>query len=132
MRITVPRIRIAQCPVILVTLLIRPVSNTDNAEFYETAKTYSELFEVVGALLYDRLTKPEMFLRKRCHPSHMFIVIGLRENMVISRTNSRREFRAGRGFADETRKRILRYDKRPDTMDRFFFSKSDYSYNLWR
>jgi len=44
MRITVPRIRIAPRPAILVTLLIRPASNTDNAEFYETAKTYSELF----------------------------------------------------------------------------------------
>ena len=57
MRITVPRIRITLRPVILVTLLIRPASNTDNAEFYETAKTYSELFEVVGTLLHDYLTK---------------------------------------------------------------------------
>ncbi len=64
MRITVPRIRIAPRPAILVTLLIRPASNTGNAEFYETAKTYSELFEVVGTLLHDHLTK--MFLRKRC------------------------------------------------------------------
>ena len=57
MRITVPRIRIAPRPVILVTLLIRPASNTDNAEFYETAETYSELFKVVGNLLHDHLTK---------------------------------------------------------------------------
>ncbi len=57
MRITVPRSRIAPRPVILVTLLIRPAPNTDNAEFYETAKTYSELFEVVGTLLHDHLTK---------------------------------------------------------------------------
>ncbi len=57
MRITVPRIRIAPRSVIIVTLLIRPAANTDNAEFYETAKTYSELFEVVGILLHDHLTK---------------------------------------------------------------------------
>ena len=56
MRITVPRIRIAPRPVTLMTLLIRPASNTDNAEFYETAKTYSELFEVVGTLLHDHFT----------------------------------------------------------------------------
>jgi len=37
MRITVPCIRIAPRPVLLVTLLIRPASNTDNAKFYETA-----------------------------------------------------------------------------------------------
>jgi len=61
MRITVPRIRIAPRPVILVILLIRPASNTDNAEFYETDKTYSELFEVVGNLLHDRLTKLKCF-----------------------------------------------------------------------
>lgn len=57
MRITVPRIRIAPRPMILVTLLIRPACNTDNAKFYETAKTYSALFEVVGNLLQDHLTK---------------------------------------------------------------------------
>ena len=57
MRITVPRIRIAPRPAIRVTLLIRPAPNTDNAEFYEAAKTYPELFEVVGILLHDHLTK---------------------------------------------------------------------------
>jgi len=44
-----------------VTLLIRPAPNTDNAEFYETAKAYSELFEVVGILLDDDLTKLKCF-----------------------------------------------------------------------
>ena len=61
MRITVTRIRIAPRPAILVVLLIRPVSNTDNAEFYEIAKSCSELFEVVGILLRDHLTKVKCF-----------------------------------------------------------------------
>jgi hypothetical protein len=69
MRITVPRIRIAPRPAILVTLLIRPAPNTDNAELYETAKTYSELFGVVGILLHDHLTKVKMSLRKGCSPN---------------------------------------------------------------
>ena len=71
MRITGARIRIAPRPAILVVLLIRPVPNTDNAEFYEIAKTYSELFEVVSILLYDHLTKLKCF-EKALSPSHMF------------------------------------------------------------
>lgn len=47
--------------VIPVTLLIRPASNTDNDEFDDAAKTYSKLFEVVGTLLKNHLTKLKCF-----------------------------------------------------------------------
>src|SRR6185437_8800493 len=98
MRITVPRIRIALLPVMLVTLLIRPASNTDNAKFYETAKTYSELFEVIGTLLRDHLTELNVFEKALSPKSHV----------------------AGQGFPGSNRQDDSQYDKRPDTMDRAF------------
>ena len=57
----VPRIRITPRPVILVALLIRPASDTDNAEFDDATKTYSKVFKVVGNLLQDHLTKLKSF-----------------------------------------------------------------------
>ena len=57
----VTRIRITLQPVIFVILLIRHAPNTDNPEFAAAAKTYSKLFEVVGTLLQDHLTKLNCF-----------------------------------------------------------------------
>src|SRR5439155_12484446 len=71
-------------------------------------------------LLYDRLTKHEMFLRKRCHPSHMFH----RNRTSRKHGDLTHEFAPGfrrwPRFRGRNTQEDLQYDKRPDTMDRFF------------
>ena len=92
MRITVPRIRIALLPVMFVTLLIRPASNTDNAKFYETAKTYSELFEVIGTLLRDHLTELNVFEKALSPKSHVLLARDFPDQtgkMIHSTTSAR-------------------------------------------
>jgi len=56
-RITCRTFRLRLNPGVNYDLLIRPAVNRDNAGFRGTNRTYSELFEVIGILLRDHLTK---------------------------------------------------------------------------